>query len=97
MSGNDRRVGQSLPRPVTKGHEMEGRAGDPGLRGKDGTCQGLQRAPERPHGGAASRVWTLWPVSSDGLLPGCVSVAVAWSRPTRGAAVKAARLVWASL
>lgn len=73
MSGNDRRVGQSLPRPVTKGHEMEGRAGDRGLRGKDGTYQGLQRAPERPHGGAASRVWTLSPVSSAGLLPGCVS------------------------
>ena len=77
MSGSDRRAGQSRPRPVTKGLEMEGRAGDRGLRGKDGTCQGVRTAPERPHGGAAPRVWTLSPVLSDGLLSGCLSVAIA--------------------
>lgn len=42
MSGNDRRVGQSLPRPVTKGHEMEGRAGGGG-GGRD-----LSRGAESP-------------------------------------------------
>ena len=57
---------------MTKGLETEGRAGDRGLRGKDGTYQGAQRAPERPHGGAASRVWTLSPFLSDGLLSGCL-------------------------
>lgn len=55
MSGNDRRVGQSLPRPVTKGHEMEGRASDRlggggggEARGRTGPVKGC-REPQRDH------------------------------------------------